>query len=416
MTGPATGTVPVGPMLSMYDPIHVGSDEFGQPFYIRLIYKNLLAAGEPGGGKSGLLNTVAAHAALSTGSRLVLFDAKDVELGMWDQTADEFVGPDIGRAIITLLRLQKVMENRYAWLRAHRRRKIEPADGLSVITSIFDEIAVFSTVLGTEQEQRQFLSLLRDLVARGRAAAMPVVAATQRPSVDIIPKSLRDLFGYRAACRCTSTGSSDIILGDGWSGAGFSATDISPVNPGEALLIAEGGIPQRIKAAYLSDTDIRALADYAAWTRRTQRLTPATRRPGCRRRLTRHHPERNQRCSTPPTPRPGRHSPGRCASSPTTSTGTAPSPSPPTARPSCCTPTPLKTADAPRSTTSPGSWTPRSATRPPTGGHYSAARAFGVIGYQITAIPEPAMATHRALRPTTARSSPTPYPTPGPDA
>ena len=169
-------------MLSMYDPIHVGSDEFGQPFYIRLIYKNLLAAGEPGGGKSGLLNTVAAHAALSTGSRLVLFDAKDVELGMWDQTADEFVGPDIGRAIITLLRLQKVMENRYAWLRAHRRRKIEPADGLSVITSIFDEIAVFSTVLGTEHEQRQFLSLLRDLVARGRAAAMPVVAATQRPS------------------------------------------------------------------------------------------------------------------------------------------------------------------------------------------------------------------------------------------
>ena len=277
MTGPApsTGTVPVGPMLSMYDPIHVGSDEFGQPFYIRLIYKNLLAAGEPGGGKSGLLNTVAAHAALSAGSRLVLFDAKDVELGMWDQTADEFVGPDIGRAIITLLRLQKVMENRYAWLRAHRRRKIEPADGLSVITSIFDEIAVFSTVLGTEQEQRQFVALLRDLVARGRAAAMPVVAATQRPSVDIIPKSLRDLFGYRAACRCTSTGSSDIILGDGWSGAGFSATDISPVNPGEALLIAEGGIPQRIKAAYLSDDDIRALADYAAWTRRTGHLPVA---------------------------------------------------------------------------------------------------------------------------------------------
>jgi DNA segregation ATPase FtsK/SpoIIIE, S-DNA-T family len=275
MTGPATGTVPVGPMLSMYDPIHVGSDEFGQPFYIRLIYKNLLAAGEPGGGKSGLLNTLAAHAALSAASRLVLFDAKQVELGMWDQIADEFVGPDIIHAIITLLRLQKVMDNRYAWLRAHRRRKIEPADGLNVITSIFDEIAVYATVLGTEHEQRQFVALLRDLVARGRAAAMPVIAATQRPSVDIIPKSLRDLFGYRAAFRCTSTGSSDIILGDGWSGAGYSATGISPVNPGEALLIAEGGIPQRIKAAYLSDTDITALADYAAWTRRTGSLPTA---------------------------------------------------------------------------------------------------------------------------------------------
>ena len=274
MTGPApaTGTIPVGPMLSMFDPIFVGIDEFGHPVYIRVIYKNLLAAGEPGGGKSGLLNTLAAHAALSAASRLVLFDGKIVELGYFEDVADEFVGADIDHAITTLLRLQRVMDNRYAWLHAHRRRKIEPGDGISVIVIIFDEIALYSTLLGTEQQQRQFVALLRDLVARGRAAAMPVIAATQRPSVDIIPKSLRDLFGYRAAFRCTSNGSSDIILGDGWSGAGISATDISPVNPGEAFLIAEGGTPQRIKAAYLSDADIIALADYAAWTRRTQPL------------------------------------------------------------------------------------------------------------------------------------------------
>ena len=113
---------------------------------------------------------------------MVLFDGKQVELGMWDDIADEFVGPDLNHAIITLLRLQKVMDNRYSWLRAQRRRKIEPGDGLSVITSIFDEIALFATVLGTEQEQKLFVSLLRDLVARGRAAAMPVIAATQRPS------------------------------------------------------------------------------------------------------------------------------------------------------------------------------------------------------------------------------------------
>jgi DNA segregation ATPase FtsK/SpoIIIE, S-DNA-T family len=278
MTGPAPadGTNPGGPMLSMFDPIYVGIDEFGHPVRIRLIYKNLLAAGEPGGGKSGLLNTLAAHAALSSGSRNVLFDAKQVELGMWDDIADEFVGPDIGHAIITLLRLQRVMDNRYAWLRAHRRRKIEPGDRIRVITSIFDEIAVYATVLGTDQEQRQFVALLRDLVARGRAAAMPVIAATQRPSVDIIPKSLRDLFGYRAAFRCTSTGSSDIILGDGWSAAGITATSILPANQGEALLIAEGGIPQRIKVAYLSDADISALADHAATIRRaTPPATPA---------------------------------------------------------------------------------------------------------------------------------------------
>jgi DNA segregation ATPase FtsK/SpoIIIE, S-DNA-T family len=255
------------PTLSMFDPVHTGMDEFGAPVWMRIIYKNLLAAGEPGGGKSGLMNILAAHAALCGACRMVLFDAKQVELGMWDEIADEFVGPDLDKAIITLLRLQKVMDNRYAWLKAHRRREIRPGDGLNVITTFFDEIAVFSSVLGTEAQQKQFIALLRDLVARGRAAAMPVIAATQRPSIDIIPKSLRDLFGYRAAFRCTSTGSSDIILGDGWAHAGFDATTIRPEQQGVAYLIAEGGTPRLIKAAYLTDEDIIALADYAAWTR-----------------------------------------------------------------------------------------------------------------------------------------------------
>ena len=58
----------------------------------------------------------AAHAALSAKSRLVLFDGKVVELGMWADVADEFVGLDLDHAIITLRRLQKVMDNRYTWL------------------------------------------------------------------------------------------------------------------------------------------------------------------------------------------------------------------------------------------------------------------------------------------------------------
>jgi S-DNA-T family DNA segregation ATPase FtsK/SpoIIIE len=258
------GIAPVVPVLSMFNPVHIGTDEFGAPVHTKIIYKNLLAAGEPGGGKSGLLNTLAAHAALSQRSRLVLFDGKRVELGLLKNVADEFVGWDIEHANITLKRLQLVMNNRYAWLEARQRRKIEPSDGLTTITSIFDEIALYSTVLGTKAQQEEFLTLFRDLVARGRAAAMPVVAATQRPSVDIIPKSLRDLFGYRAAFRCTSDGSSDIILGDGWSGRGFSATDIPPENQGLCYLIAEGGTPRRVKVAYLSDDHIIGLAALAA--------------------------------------------------------------------------------------------------------------------------------------------------------
>lgn len=274
----APDPVPVGPTLSMFDPIYLGIDEFAAPVYIELVYRNLLAGGEPGGGKSGLLNTIAAHAALSVDTRLVLFDGKLVELGNWADVADEFVGPDIDHAITTLRRLQTVMNNRYLWLRRHNRRKISPADGLSVICVIVDEIAFYSATVGTKQQQEEFVALLRDLVARGRAAGIPVVAATQRPSFDIIPTSLRDLFGYRAAFRCTTTNSSNIVLGHGWAEQGYSATDIAPTNQGAAYLIAEGGIPRRIKVAYLNDAHIAAIADYASWIRRPHKLTEPTNR------------------------------------------------------------------------------------------------------------------------------------------
>jgi DNA segregation ATPase FtsK/SpoIIIE, S-DNA-T family len=271
-----TDRVPVGPGLSMFDPLFVGIDEFGEAVSLDVVYRNLLAAGEPGGGKSGLLNLVAGTAALCDNTRLVLFDAKLVELGPWRHIADEFVGPDIDHALSVLRRLLTVATNRYAWLLAHDRRKVSRTDDLSTIVTIIDELAMFSTVLGTKPQQEEFSTLLRGLVSLGRACGMPVVAATQRPSWDIIPASLRDLFGFRAAFRCTSLNSSNIILGQGWAEQGYNAADISPTNQGAAYLLAEGGFPRKIKAAYLTDADIYGIADYAAWLRRPAAITATT--------------------------------------------------------------------------------------------------------------------------------------------
>ena len=272
----APAPVPVGPQLSMFDPLFAGIDEFGQPVYLDVVYHNLLVAGEPGGGKSGLLNNVAAYAALCENTRLVLFDGKLVELGPWMDIADEFIGLDVEHALSVLRRLLVVANNRYAWILAHRRRKVARHDRMSVIAIILDELAMYSTVLGTKQQQEEFATLLRGLVSLGRACGMPVIAATQRPSWDIIPASLRDLFGYRAAFRCTTSNSSNIILGQGWAEQGYNANDITPENQGEALLLADGGIPRRIKAAYLTDEQIYSIADYAAWIRRPHGLTVPT--------------------------------------------------------------------------------------------------------------------------------------------
>ena len=257
-------------VYSIYDPVPFGIDENGQPVEVTLMYRNLLAGGEPGSGKSSLLNTIIAHVSLCTDARLWLFDGKIVELGPWRPAADVFVGNDIAYVLDRLRALQAQMDAVYARLDTAGRRKIVPADGLAVIVCVIDELAYFSVTIGTKDQQEEFKTLVRDLVARGRAAGIIMICATQRPSADIIPTSLRDLFGYRVAFRCTTDSSSDIILSVGWASEGYSAKTIPPDDNyrGVGLLLAEGGIPRRFKAAYLTDDQIQAIVAYAVRIRR----------------------------------------------------------------------------------------------------------------------------------------------------
>src|SRR5919108_2347345 len=250
--------------VSMYDPVHLGIDEAGHPVTVTLAERNGLLGGEPGGGKSSALNTIVAHAALALDCRLVLIDGKQVEFGLWRQVADEFVGPDPAAAIDCLHRLQTEMDTRYDTLLAAGLRKVARGSGVPLVMLAIDEVAYFSATVGEAKQQKEFSILLRDIVARGRAAGIITVAATQRPSADIIPTSLRDLFAYRWAFRCTTEASSDTILGHGWANRGYCATDIDPKARGVGWLLAEGGIPQRGKAAYLNDDEIRYLAAVAA--------------------------------------------------------------------------------------------------------------------------------------------------------
>jgi DNA segregation ATPase FtsK/SpoIIIE, S-DNA-T family len=258
---------PLESVRSIFDPVFIGLDEFGQPVHLTMIYRNILIAGEPGAGKSSLLNAIVAHAGMSLDCRLVLLDGKQVELGQWADAADVFVGPDPRRAEATLRRLQKVMDNRYTYLLAHGRRKMTDDDGFVAYLLAIDEIAYFSATAGDKKSQDMFSALLRDLVARGRAVGIIVAAATQRPSSDIIPTSLRDLFAWRFAGRCTTDSSSDIILGHGWANRSWSANSIAPGNQGAGLLIAEGGIPMLVKTGWLSDADCARIAAYAAYLR-----------------------------------------------------------------------------------------------------------------------------------------------------
>jgi len=246
--------------LQLWDPVPVGIDEDGEPVSLLLPEHNLLLGGEPGAGKSAALSMLIAAAALDPTVTLWCFDGKQVELITWQPLAERFVGPDLDQAVRVLRELHEVLESRFARLLTLGVRKVRAHDGIGLHLVVIDELAMYLT--GADRALRaEFTDLLRDLVSRGRAAGIIVLAATQKPGSDIIPTSLRDLFGYRWALRCTTAAASDTILGSGWASGGITASSVDPAHRGVGYLLAEGGTPVRLRAHYLSDELLRLLAD-----------------------------------------------------------------------------------------------------------------------------------------------------------
>jgi hypothetical protein len=243
--------------LSLWDPVPLGVDEQGETVTVGLAERNMLLGGEPGAGKSAAVSMLVATAALDPTARLWLLDGKLVELAAWAPCAECLVGPDVGAAIELLEAVRDAMEERYRQLLAGGLRKITRELPLHCV--VCDELAFY--LMAEDRKQRaRFSELLRDIVARGRAAGIITLAATQKPSADVVPSALRDLFGFRLALRCTTPQASDTILGQGWASQGHSAATIAPGERGVGYLLAEDGLPVRLRTFYLSDGEIAGLA------------------------------------------------------------------------------------------------------------------------------------------------------------
>ena len=245
--------------VSIWEPILIGKGEFGQPVFIELAEHNLLIGGEPGSGKSVALSAIVGAVALDPTAELTLLDGKEVELAAWSRSSRKFIGPSQAEAVATLNEIHTLMNDRYHQLALSRRRKVEKNAGIGLHVVVIDELAFY--LRGGEKVFRdRFAELLRDLVSRGRAAGVVVIAATQKPSHEVVPTWIRDLFSYRLAMRCTSPDASDTILGQGWATMGFSASKIDSASRGVGFLLSEGIEPVLILTSFLSDEDIEQIS------------------------------------------------------------------------------------------------------------------------------------------------------------
>ncbi|MBW8486704.1 FtsK/SpoIIIE domain-containing protein [Actinomadura parmotrematis] len=236
------------------DPIPVAVDDMGQTLTLKLEGKNILLGGEPEAGKSAALSLLLGAAALDPSCEIWGADAKRVELALWRPVMNRIVYGDMDQAIGQAEDLIKIMDQRYELLESAGRRVLTAADGpLSLY--VVDELRFF-TASTDRKASKHYNALAVDLVARGRAARIVACLATQKPSADVVPSTLRDLVGYRWAMRCTTRDVSDTILGAGMASAGYSAADIDVRTRGVGLLHAEGGHPRLCKSFYLSDNEI----------------------------------------------------------------------------------------------------------------------------------------------------------------
>lgn len=250
----------------LWHALPIGLDETGRAVTLSLPERSVLVGGEPAAGKSALMQQLAAFAALDPSVGLYCLDPKVVELSRWAPVAAGVAGADLDEAISVLRSLAAEMDRRYRFLAEHHRRKLEPGDGLGLQVLLVDELMIYLT--GEKKQAAELASLLRRLVALGRAAGIVCVLATQKPSADVVPSSIRDNVAYRVAFRTTTREASDTILGGGWATIGYSATDIDAGLPGVCWLLAEGSSPRKLRSAYLSDDELDAIVARAKALRR----------------------------------------------------------------------------------------------------------------------------------------------------
>jgi S-DNA-T family DNA segregation ATPase FtsK/SpoIIIE len=111
--------------------------------------------------------------------------------------------------------------------------------------------------------KERIMNALATLTTQGRAVGYAVVAALQDPRKDVL--TIRNLFPDRIAMRLDEPEQVDMVLGDGARDRGATC-ELIPSDPatgaGVAFVRLESDPdPVRVRAGWVTDADIRTLAD-----------------------------------------------------------------------------------------------------------------------------------------------------------
>ena len=244
-----------GPSVtSITEAIDLGPFEDAVPCRVSFLRRHVLFGGATGAGKSGGLNVLIGN--LSACRDVVLWGIdlkKGMELGPWLHCLDRLATtPDDARAL--LADAVAVLEARAAVLADQGQRVCEPTPGMPALVILIDEYAELA------DDAPGAIRYADSIARRGRAVAVNLIAATQRPTQKAMGHgAVRSQMDVRICFRVRERKDVDLILGQGMLAAGWQAHTLDA--PGKFLVsAAEHDTPRRGRAYLITDEVVATTA------------------------------------------------------------------------------------------------------------------------------------------------------------
>lgn len=231
-------------------PLVLGKTKTGSPFVADLVkMPHVLVGGATGSGKSIMLHSIICG--VLGKAQLALIDPKRVEFAPYKRIKGLYapIAKTTDEAIALLRKLIAEMDKRFAKLEKWGCRDISLCNNkMPYIVVVIDELADLMAAAKKEVQD-----LLCQLAQKSRACGIHIIAATQRPSVDVVTGLIKANFPARIACRVISNADSRVIL----DRAGAEKL----LGNGDAVIQSSEYDFQRFKGAYLSEEEIFKLTN-----------------------------------------------------------------------------------------------------------------------------------------------------------
>jgi S-DNA-T family DNA segregation ATPase FtsK/SpoIIIE len=242
----------------------VGRCEDGSPWRLRLAATHVLIAGATGSGKGSVIWSLirALLPAIAAGwVQVWALDPKRMELSFGRALFHRYACQ--AAAMVELLEAAVAEMHHRAEQFGGWTRTFTPSAEFPFLVLVVDELAFITAYQPERDLRKRAEAAIATLTSQGRSVGVCVVGALQDPRKDVI--SLRNLFSTRIALRLDESDQVDMVLGDGARDRGALADQISPdphTGAGVGYIRLEASPdPVRVRGAYVTDADIRAMAE-----------------------------------------------------------------------------------------------------------------------------------------------------------